>query len=79
MAKQIALEVEGQGRGTARGHEVADLQAHFFEVLIRRGKFILLIFNAQDGVLVFSAMVGLAAGRADADDRRLAEVRFVSA
>ncbi|MNL75616.1 hypothetical protein D3C87_2014510 [compost metagenome] len=61
MAQQVALKVKGQWCGAARGHEVTDLQAHFFEVLVRRREFVLLIFNAQDGVLIFSAQVRLAA------------------
>ena len=71
---EVAQEVEGQRGGAARRHEVPDPHSHLPEVLIGQRVFVLLVFDAEDGVAVLGPVVGPAAGDADADDRRLAEV-----
>ncbi|KAG1537055.1 hypothetical protein G6F50_014933 [Rhizopus delemar] len=74
VAQQVAAEVERQRRDAARRHEVAHLQAHLVEVLVGGGELALPVLHAQDRVMVLGAVIGLAAGHADADHRRLAEV-----
>jgi hypothetical protein len=73
------VKVESQRCNAVRRHEKANLQSHFCEVLVGRRQFILLILDAQHGVLVAGALIGLAGRGADADDRRLAETLLVSA
>ncbi|MNE71032.1 hypothetical protein D3C80_1668690 [compost metagenome] len=77
VTEQIAGKIESQRRSAVRRHEVTHFQSHLPEVFIGQGIFILLVFKAQHRVLVFSAMVSLAARHAQADDRGLGKVLFV--
>ena len=79
VAQQVAEEVEGQRRHALGRHEEAGLHPHFREILIGRGQLILLIFHAQDGVLIGRAPVGFAGRHAQANDRQLAEAFLVGA
>lgn len=79
ITEQIPREVESQWRGTVRRHEITNLQAHFPEVLICQRVGILLVLKAQHRVLVLGSKVCPGTGYAQADDRWLVEVLFVSA
>ncbi len=79
IAQQVTKEIEGQRRNTVRRHEEAHLHPHLREVLVGRRQLALLVLNAQDGMVVGGAPIGLAGRDAEADDRRLAEAFLVSA
>ena len=73
VGQQIAGEVERQRRDGMRRHEVAHLEPHLAEVEVRQRGVVVCVLHAQYRVAIVGLAIDLAAGDAEADDRRLAE------
>ena len=46
IAQQITREIKSQRRNAILRHEIANLQAHFVEILLRQRRAVGLVFNA---------------------------------
>ena len=77
IVEQIVGEIKGQRRGAIRRHEIADLQSHLSKISICRREFVLPVFYAQHGMLVFSPIISITARNTKDYDGGLLEVFLV--